>query len=252
MSLITTKEEVTTFRESGKILAGVLRKLKAATKINTRLTDLDELARKLIAESGATPAFLGYRPEGARFPYPYAICTSLNSIAVHGRPTDYRLQSGDVLKIDLGVNYRGAITDSATTIVLGSVETPVKNLLRLTEMALRAGIRAAKVGKTVGDIGFAVERVATAGGVYVLEELGGHGVGQAVHEEPMIYNFGQPGSGMTLKEGMVLAIEPILSLGTNAVVDLPDDSYEAADKSIVAHFEHTVLIGKKEAEILTA
>ncbi len=251
MSLVKTEEEIKTFRESGKILAGVLKKLKAAAKVSVKLSDLDDLARRLISEAGATPAFLGYRPEGARFPYPYAICASVNSIAVHGRPTDYRLQSGDVLKIDLGVAYRGAITDSAATVVIGSADPRVRNLLRLTEKALQAGIKAARPGKTVGDIGFAVERVATAGGFYVLEELGGHGVGASLHEDPMIYNFGHPGSGTVLKEGMLLAIEPILSLGTNAVIILPDDSYESSDKSVVAHFEHTILLNKKGAEILT-
>ncbi|MDE2144659.1 MAG: type I methionyl aminopeptidase [Patescibacteria group bacterium] len=252
MALIKTEEEIKNLRESGKILAGVLRRLKASVKIGVNLIALEEEARKLIAGADSSPAFLGYRAEGARFPYPYAICTSLNSIAVHGKPMDYKLQSGDVLKIDLGVNYRGAITDSAATIILGKTDEKTRKLLKVAEKALQAGIKAVKAGKTVGDIGFAVERTVTAGGMYVLQELTGHGTGKELHEDPTIYNFGQPGSGMTLEEGMVLAIEPIISSGTNSINDLPDDSYETVDKSPAAHFEHTVLVTKKGAEILTA
>ena len=252
MSLIKTEEEIVKLRQSGKILAKIMKRLKAATKVGVSLMELEELAKKLIAEADSTPAFLGYRAEGARFPYPYAICASINSVAVHGKPADYRLQSRDVLKLDLGVNYRGAITDSAATVVLGRVDPKVSKLLKITERALEAGIKAARAGNTVGDIGFAIERVVTAGGMHVLEELTGHGTGEVLHEDPVIYNFGQPGSGMELKEGMVLAIEPITSTGTSAIIDLHDGSYETADKSISAHFEHTVLVTKKAAEILTA
>lgn len=252
MALIKTEEEIKKLRESGKILAEVLKKLKTSVKIGANLIDLEEEARRLITESGSVPAFLGYRAEGARFPYPYAICTSLNSIAVHGRPSDYKLQSGDVLKIDLGVDYHGAITDSATTIIVGKTDERTRKLLKVTEKALQSAIRTIKPGKTVGDLGFAVERIVTAGGMYVLEELTGHGTGTVLHEDPTIYNFGQPRSGMPLKEGMVLAIEPITSSGTNAIIDLPDGSYETADKSAAAHFEHTVLVTGKGAEILTS
>ena len=252
MSLVKTEEEIIKLHQSGKILARIMKRLKVAAKIGVSLMELEELAKKLIVEADSTPAFLGYQAEGARFPYPYAICSSLNAVAVHGKPSDYRLQSGDLLKLDVGVNYHGAITDSATTVGLGRVDSKVIRLLKVTERALEAGIKAAKAGGTVGDIGFAVERVVTAGGMHVLEELTGHGTGNILHEDPTIYNFGQPGSGMELKEGMVLAIEPITSIGTSAIIDLPDGSYETADKSVSAHFEHTVLVTKKAAEILTA
>lgn len=251
MRLIKTPEEIERIRQSGKILARVLRRLKNEVKVGIRLADLDILAREIIEEAEATPAFLGYRSEGARYPFPYAICTSVNEVIVHGRPSDYKLQSGDILKIDLGLNWQGGFTDAAVTIPIGKVEKDAQKLIKATKRALEEAIRAIKPGKTVGDIGFAVHRTVTASGFKVIEGLTGHGVGLEVHEDPVIYNFGKPATGMKVKEGMVLAIEPMTSLSTAKVVQLTDDSFVTADKSISAHFEHTVLVTKKGTEILT-
>lgn len=250
--LVKTPEEIEKVRQSGKIAARVLRRLKDAARPGISTFSLDKLARELIAEGGGKPAFPGYRPQGARRPYRFAICASLNEGVVHGLPSPYRLKSGDVLKIDLGVDFQGGISDTAVTIPMGSVPKNVLNLIKATESALREGIRVVKRDKRVGDIGFAIERTVTAGGFKVIKGLTGHGVGLELHEEPTIYNYGKPGSGMVLKEGMILAIEPITSVSTGDIIQLKDDSFVTSDKSISAHFEHTVLITKKGAEVLTA
>lgn len=251
-SLIKTREQIEKIRRSGKILGLVLRRLSATAKPGVSLLELDELARELIIGEGALPAFLGYRPDGARNKFPYTLCTSLNEIIVHGKPSNYKLQSGDLLKLDLGVNWRGGITDAALSVPIGKVDKEILCLLKVTKNALNEAIRAVKPGHTVGDIGFAVERTATAGNIKILEGLTGHGVGNELHEDPIIYNYGKPGTGLVLKEGMVLAIEPMTSLKTAKAVQLSDDSFVTSDKSVSAHFEHTILVTAKGAEILTS
>jgi methionyl aminopeptidase len=249
--LIKNLEEIKKIRQAGKILSAVLKKLASEAKPGVTLLELDDLARQLIIAAGAQPAFLGYRPDGAKEKFPYTLCTSLNEIIVHGKPSDYRLQPGDLLKLDLGVNYQGGIADAAVSLPIGKVPEKVLHLLKITKNALKEAIRAVKPGHTVGDIGFAVERTATRGNVKVIEGLTGHGVGRALHEDPVIYNYGKPGTGLVLEEGMVLAIEPMTSLTTTQAIQLPDDSFVTADKSVAAHFEHTVLVTAKGAEILT-
>ena len=213
--------------------------------------ELERLTRTLLDLAGGESSFLGYRSEGARVPYPFALCTSVNETIVHGRPSSYALKSGDILKLDLGVAWEGGITDAAVTIPIGSVSEEANKLIRITKNALSEAIRATRPGNTVGDIGFAIERAAQRGGAKILEGLTGHGVGLEVHEDPIIYNFGQPGAGMRLKEGMVLAIEPMTSLTSGKAVQASDDSFVTADGSISAHFEHTVLVTKRGAEVLT-
>lgn len=249
--LVKTAEEIEKIRRSAKLAASVIRKLKVEVKPGITTLSLDVLARRLIQEGGSKPAFLGYRPDGSRRPYGFTICTSVNHGVVHGLPSSYRLESGDILKIDLGANFQGGISDTAVTIPIGSVPKNALDLINVTNNALREGIRVAKPGHTVGDIGFAIERTVTAGGFKVIRGLTGHGVGLELHEDPVIYNYGNPGSGMLLKEGMILAIEPITSISTGDVIQLKDDSFVTSDKSISAHFEHTVLITKKGAEVLT-
>ncbi len=249
--LIKTESEIEKIRKSAKLAALVLRTLKGAVRPGITTLELDRLARDLIAESGGKPAFLGYRPDGSRRPYGFTICTSINYGVVHGLPSNYKLQDGDILKIDLGINWQGGISDTAVTLAIGRVDEVAKRLMKTTENALREGIRAAKMGHTVGDIGFSIERIVKAQGFKVVDGLTGHGVGLELHEEPTIYNYGKPGSGMTLKEGMVLAIEPITAIGTSKAIQLSDDSFITADKSLAAHFEHTILINKKGTEILT-
>ncbi len=249
--LVKTPEEIERIRQSGKILAEVLRRLKAETGVGTKLMDLERLTRTLLDVAGGTPTFLGYRSEGSREPYPFALCTSINETVVHGRPSNYALMSGDVLKLDLGVNWQGGIADAAVTVPIGSVSEEISKLIRATKNALAEAIRAVKPGNTLGDIGFAIHHVVEAAGFKILEGLTGHGVGLEVHEDPVIYNFGERGKGMKLEEGMVLAIEPMTSLTSAKAIQFGDDSFRTADSSIAAHFEHTVLVTKKGAEILT-
>ncbi|OGY58896.1 MAG: type I methionyl aminopeptidase [Candidatus Colwellbacteria bacterium RIFCSPHIGHO2_12_FULL_43_12] len=251
MSLIKTDLQISKIRQSGKILGFVLRQLKEKAAVSVSLMELDELAHSLIIEAGAKPAFLGYHPDGARAPFPYTLCASINDTVVHGQPSAYRLKSGDVLKLDLGVDFQGGITDSAVTVPIGKVDKDLLRLIKATRLALEEAIRFVKPGHTVGDIGFAVERTAKAEGIKIMEGLTGHGVGNELHEEPVVYNFGRRGAGMVLKPGMVIAIEPMTSLTTTKCIQKKDDSFVTYDKSVSAHFEHTVLVTKNGKDVLT-
>jgi methionyl aminopeptidase len=240
-------------RASGRILVSVILALREKAAAGVKLSELDELAKKLIQEAGGTSAFLNYKPEGSVKPYPANICTSLNDQVVHGRPGKYALQSGDVLKIDLGVVYKGYITDAAITVAIGNIPPEVKKLLTVTEEALRLGIAAARDGNTLGDIGWAIENHVESNGFTIIEGLTGHGVGFKLHEEPTVYNYGRKGEGLKLKEGLVLAIEPMVSMGTAQIrQNKTDDSYSTKDGSMSAHFEKTIAITKNGPEILTS
>lgn len=247
-----TAREIERIRRSGRILAEVLMKLRNEVRPGVTTLQLDTLARRLIEQAGASPAFLGYKPAGAASPFPYTICTSVNHVVVHGRPSQLQLQEGDIVSLDIGVNWQGGITDAAVTLPVGKVSQKAHSLIQATERALRNGIQAAIAGNTLGDIGYAIESTLQKEGFEVVEGLTGHGVGRAVHEEPAVYNFGKPGEGMRLSAGMVLAIEPMASVGGGEIIQLSDDSFATKDNSLSAHFEHTVLIQEGEAEILTA
>ena len=193
-----------------------------------------------------------FKPNGAENPYPFSICTSVNEIIVHGQPTDYQLKEGDILKIDLGVIFKGYYSDTAFTYAIGEVAPMVRKLIEATQKALNKAIAAAKVNNTLGDIGFAIEKTAKSYGFSVIKALTGHGTGFSLHEDPTVYNFGKRGEGIMLEPGMVLAIEPMLSLGSNKIKKQKDDSYITSDKSLSAHFEHTIAITNKGSRILTS
>ena len=250
--LVKTDAEITQIRKSAKILAETLRRLSAAAATGVNLIKLDRLAEEIIRESGGHPAFLNYRTYGAREGYPFTLCTSINETIVHGRPSAYVLKDGDVLKLDLGVEYHGGISDAAITVPIGKVSAEARTLIKITNNALREAIRAVRAGHTVGDIGHAVERTVTSAGFKVIDGLTGHGVGNDLHEDPVIYNRGKAGTGEVLQKGMVLAIEPMVSIRTSTAIQLKDDSFVTSDGSVAAHFEHTVLVTKSGAEILTA
>lgn len=253
MIKLKTAEDISLLEESGAILASVLAKVAAAAVSGVKLAFLDQMARDLVTSAGGKPAFLNYWPEGARKPYPASICASIGSTVVHGLPGSYSLKKGDVLKIDLGVNYKGAFTDAATTVVIGEVTDPaIKNLILGTKEALAAGIAAAVVGGRIGDIGAAVEGAAKRRGLRPVDGLAGHGVGFMPHEDPMVYNYGNRGSGMLIKSGLVIAIEPMLTAGRTEIVEMPDGSYKTLDGSIAGHFEHTIAITDEGTKILTA
>src|SRR3989344_3741959 len=232
--LIKTREETRKIRKSAKILARVIRRRTEKTKPGIQLIHLDGLARELIEKAGGKPAFLGYQPAGAQFPFPYTLCTSLNEVVVHGRPSAIELRSGDILKLDLGVNLDGGISDAAVTLAIGQVDKKTNQLIQTTKEALSAGIKEARAGNRLGDIGYAIEEAVKRNGFSVIEDLTGHGVGLEL-----------------LEEGMVLAIEPMTSMGSGKIVQLADDSFATFDHSFSAHFEHTVLVTKRGGEILT-
>ena len=249
--MIKTEHEVAIMREAGRRLARIVSHVAGEAAPGVTLKALDSLARQLIMDGGDEPAFLGYRPEGALRPYPSSICASVGGVVVHGVPTSYALRHGDVLKLDFGLRHKGYCADMAVTVPIGSVKAEEKRLIEATRRALDAGIAAMEPGKRLGDVGWAIEHVVRKGKFHVVRGLTGHGVGKRLHEEPMVYNYGTPGKGLLLKAGMTLALEPMVALGTDRVVQLRDDSFETADRSTAAHFEHTVLVGKDGPEILT-
>lgn len=214
---------------------------------------LDIAAQKGIEERGAVSSFLGYAPEGAKYPYPTALCVSVNSEVVHGIPSEKKIvKEGDVVSLDLGLSYKGFFVDAATTLYVGSSDVKAKKLIAATRDATLAAIAAAKIGNHIGDIGAAVMRIAQKSGFAIVEDLGGHAVGGAVHEKPFIPNVGNAGKGEEIVEGLVLAIEPMLCEGSPQIMLGKDDwTYLMRDGSRAAHFEHTVLVTKNGPEILT-
>ncbi|MCX6735766.1 MAG: type I methionyl aminopeptidase [Candidatus Parcubacteria bacterium] len=252
--IIKSPKEIEILRESGKRLARVLDEVEKAIKPGINTKELDAIAQEAVAKMGDIAPFLGYQPYGADFPYPGAICLSVNDEIVHGLPKESRiLQEGDIIGIDMGIAHQKMITDSARTIAVGKVSEKAQKLIDTTKKALDIGIAAAKPGAHVGDIGYAIEQFARPFKYGIVRELGGHGVGHEVHEDPYIPNFGtKKGVGAKLKPGMVIAIEPMLNEGKRGIVlDKDGYTYRTADRSLSAHFEHTVLITKDGPEILT-
>lgn len=254
MVKIKTKEDIQILREGGKRHAEILLALKTMIRPGVSSKALEEESRRLIFEKGDTPAFLNYQPSGASRPFPASLCVSVNDEVVHGIPNEKEkiFKEGDIVSIDLGLIHKNLITDSAITVAVGQISKELELLLETTEKALIAGIKAAKGGNTVGDIGVAIERVALAKNYGVVEELSGHGVGYDVHEDPFIPNYGESGKGEILTPGMVLAIEPMFNLGNRRVfLDSDGWTYKTKDGKPSAHFEHTIVITKGEPEVLT-
>jgi methionyl aminopeptidase len=255
MIIIKTKEEIDIIREGCKNLATVLYKVKDKVAPGVSTKDLDTYAEQLIREMGDIPAFLNYRPEGASSPFPASLCVSVNDEVVHGIPNKNKiLKEGDIVSIDLGTKHKGLFTDMAITVPVGKVSPENLKLLEITQKALQVGIDAAQGGNTVGDIGYAIESYVRAQErkYGIVEVLAGHGVGIAIHEDPFIPNFGKQGRGEKLVPGMIVALEPMLNLGTKHVtIDDDDWTFRTADGKNSAHFEHTILITEGEAEILT-
>lgn len=252
-----TNEEIALLREGGARHASILDVLSemVAPGISTQV--LEDRARELIAEcEGDTASFLGYRPEGAPRPFPAALCVSINEEIVHGIPNEDPtiLQEGDIVKIDLGLTHAGLVTDSARTVIVGQGDERAREFVAATRRALEAGIAAARAGNHIGDIGYAVESVVRATPFVIIEELVGHGVGYSVHEEPLVPNVGQPGTGMKILPRMVLAIEAMLAEEGDGRLSLGADgyTYSTADGARSTQIEHTIAITENGApEILT-
>ncbi len=238
--------------EGGKRLAEVLRSLQAEVQVGVTTKQLDRLAYQMIHKLGAKPAFLHYRPAGAAKAYPYTLCASTNDVVVHGQPSDHALADGDIIKLDLGLIYKGFNLDSAVTVAVGKPSREAKKLIDATRAALAAAIEEAYLGRTLGDIGYAIAAVAKKNKVGVAEGLTGHGIGRALHEDPAVFNFGKRGAGEPLEAGMVLALEPMFAAGSGTTVTRKDDSFATQDGSLAAHFEHTVAITPQGPRVLTA
>ena len=239
-------EEIEKMAAAGEILARCLMLLKGKARAGATTAELDEAAEQFIRSQGAEPAFKGYRG------FPGSICTSPNSMVVHGIPGPYRLARGDILSIDVGVILDGWVADAAITLPIGSVTPIASRLLKVTREALFEAVDACRAGNRLGDVSHAVQNHVEAHGFAVIRSLVGHGIGRDMHEEPQIPNFGKPGTGPDLEEGMVFAVEPMVNAGTHPIRMAPDNwSVYSQDGSLAAHFEHTVAITADGPRILT-
>jgi methionyl aminopeptidase len=243
--------EIALLRNSGKLLAEVVELVREQVVVGITPLELDRICEDEIRKRGATPAFKGYDVGGAVFPN--TVCSSLNDQVVHGIPTDVPLADGDLISLDFGLSYGSYFADRAFTVALGEVTPEVSRLLDVTEQSLYQGIACAVSGARVGDIGHKVQTLCESQGFGVVRDYVGHGIGRKLHEEPAVPNFGKAGTGVLLKPGMCIAIEPMITLGTWETKTLDDGwTVVTADNSLAAHFEHTVLITSNGPEILTA
>jgi methionyl aminopeptidase len=251
--VITLKSaaELDKMRQAGRIVAEVLDKMREWAVPGVTTAELDQVASAVIRKYGAIPSFNGY-PPGSPYPFPANICTSINEELVHGIPGPRKLHEGDIISIDVGAIVDGYHGDAALTLPVGRVEPETRRLLEATEGALYAGIAAARAGNRSGDISAAIQVYAEERGYSVVREYTGHGIGQKMHEEPQVPNFGQPGKGVRLRKGMTIALEPMVLAGERFVKTLSDRwTVVSCDGKLTAHFEHTIAITDGVAEILT-
>jgi methionyl aminopeptidase len=244
---IKSEAELAVMRDAGRIVSEILDELEKAVAPGVSTWDLDQLAEKLIYQKGAKPAFKGYRG------FPACLCASVNHEVVHGIPSKKRkLVEGDLMKLDFGVVYKGFYGDSARTVPVGKVSEQARKLIDATRESLYKGIEAMVPGNRLGDVGHAVQKHVEDRGFSVVRDFVGHGIGKALHELPQVPNFGEPGDGMRLRPGMVIALEPMVNLGTHKVEVLDDDwTAVTLDGKLSAHFEHTIAITEQGPEILT-
>jgi len=247
MIICKSPAEVEKLRRSGRMVRQLLGEIRDLVRPGITTLGLEKYVVKRLKELGARPAFKGYRG------YPCCLCTSINEEVIHGIPSERRtLQAGDILSLDMGVVVDGYYGDSALTVPVGAISESAQRLLTVTEEALELAIEKARLGNRVGDVSATVQTHAEANGYSVVREFVGHGIGKAMHEEPQIPNFGQPGHGPVLKEGMVFAIEPMLNAGGPGVRVL-DDNWTAVtvDGGLSAHFEHMVAVTRNGPDVLT-
>lgn len=243
---VKTRREILGIKDAGRILAHVLKRMGEAIAPGVKLTELDEMCEDFIRSEGGEPTFKGYRG------FPAAACISLNEEVVHGIPDDRKLQEGDLVKVDCGVTRGGFIADAARTFEVGDVGEDKRALSRATEESFWVGIRQARAGNRVSDIGHAVQTYIENRGYSVVRDLCGHGVGIELHEEPSVPNFGKPGKGIRLEPGMTIAVEPMVNMGRFEVETMENGwTVVAKDRLPSAHYENTILVTKGEPEILT-
>ncbi|MGG6313150.1 type I methionyl aminopeptidase [Paenibacillus macerans] len=244
---LKSKEEIARIREAGSILAECHREIGKMIGPGISTLEIDGFVESFLAGRGATPEQKGYRG------FPFATCASINDVVCHGFPGERKLQQGDIVTIDIVVNKNGWLADSGWSYRIGTVSDEAEKLLTETEKALMAGIGAAKAGQKIGDIGYAVQRVAQSAHIGIVKPLIGHGIGRMMHEAPDVPNFGRPRSGVTLQPGMVITIEPIFTGGETGAVLWEDDGWtiRTADGSLGAHYEHTLAITEEGPVVLT-
>ncbi len=241
-----TSEEVQLIKNSADILGRAHGEIAKHIKEGVKTSFLDKIAEEFIRDHGAVPSFKGYNG------FPFALCISVNEVVVHGFPSGYELKDGDIISVDCGVFHQGFHSDSAYTYPIGEVSPSVLALLKATRDSLYLGIEQAEVGNRIGDIGHAIQKYVEAKGYTVVRELVGHGLGRKLHEAPEVPNYGKKGSGILLKAGMVIAIEPMINLGTRNIVQERDGwTIRTADRKPSAHYEHTVAIFEDKTEVLT-
>jgi methionyl aminopeptidase len=246
MILIKSPQEIEKMRTAGRIVALAHQAIAPLIKPGVTTKEIEMVADKVIRANGATPSFKGYGG------YPASVCTSVNQVLVHGIPSNTKLKEGDIISVDIGANYLGYHGDSAWTYAVGKISKQAEALLKVTHDSLFIGLENAKVGKRVGDISHAIQTYVEKHGFSIPKDYGGHGIGSNLHEEPFIPNFGTADSGVALRAGMVLAIEPMVHIGQDETEVLLDDwTVVSKDGSLTAHYEHTVVITETGYEILT-
>ena len=246
MIYLKTPEEIALLRASNQLVGKTLAEVAKHIRVGVTTLELDKIAEDFIRSNGALPGFLGYGG------FPNTLCVSVNDQVVHGIPSNYALKEGDIVSVDCGVLQNGYYGDSAYTFCVGKVDEKVKKLLEITKESLSLGIDSAQHGNRIGDIGFAIQQHCQKAGFSVVRKLVGHGVGKNLHEDPEVPNFGKKGQGVLLKEGMVIAIEPMINMGNRDVVQEKDGwTIRTIDRKPSAHFEHTIAIRKGKAEILS-
>ena len=242
-----SEDEIDLIRESSLLVAKTHAELSALIKPGVTTLYLDAIAEEYIRDNNALPAFKGYSG------FPNSLCTSVNDQVVHGIPNDHPLKDGDIVSVDCGVFKNGYYGDSAYTYTVGNVDNDISDLLKRTKLSLYKGIEAAVSGNRLGDIGFAIQNYLKEFGYGIVREMVGHGIGINLHEEPQVPNYGRKGTGIKLKEGLVIAIEPMVNLGTRHIRQLSDGwTIVTADNMFSAHFEHTIVVRKDKAEVLTS
>ncbi|MDD4996239.1 MAG: type I methionyl aminopeptidase [Patescibacteria group bacterium] len=251
MILIKTSKEIEIMRQAGKILSEVMKKIVPHVHRGVSTLELDKLAEKLIRENGAEPGFKNYESYG-RF-YPATLCTSINNQVVHALPKKNKiLKNGDIIGLDCGVKYKGYYSDMALTVGVGEISFQAKRLIQITKESLEIAIKNIRPEIHLGDISWPIQSFVEKNRLSVVRQLCGHGIGKELHEEPNVFNYGDRGTGLILKPGMVLAIEPMVNEGDWRIETLDDEwTIVTKDGSLSAHFEHTILITKTGAEVLT-
>src|SRR5687767_3142361 len=241
-----SKKELEKMRAAGQLVGQVLQEMRAMVKPGVTTIEIDRAAEKMIRDAGALPTFKGYHG------FPYSICASVNEQVVHGFPSDYALQEGDIFSLDCGVTLQGYVGDTATTVPVGEVSEDNLKLIEVAEECLERAIQQCRPGRHLGDIGWAVQEYAEAHGYSVVRDYVGHGIGRKMHEDPQIPNYGKPGTGIRIKAGYVFAIEPMINTGTHQTKTLKDGwTVVTLDGRPSAHVEHTIAITEEGPEVLT-